>query len=81
MKGHEFLDFSAPNACVMKTSYLYVSKSVGPSGLVFYFVNPFKGLYYNRLGCLIVVQKFSKTSCSTVKILQAGRGEVKKAPY
>ena len=65
----------------MKRSYLYVSKSVGPSGLVFYFVNPFKDLYYNRLGYIIMVQKVSKTSWSKVKILQAGRGDMKKALY
>jgi len=81
MKGHAFLDFSAPIACVMKRSYLYVSKSAGPSGLVFYFVNPFKDLCYNGLGYLIVVQKISKTFWIKVKCLQDGRGDMKKAPY
>ena len=81
MKGYAFLDFSAPSACVMKRSYLFASKSVGPSGLVFYLVNPFNDSYYNRLGYLIGVQTFSKTPRSKIKILHAGRSDMKKVQY
>ena len=81
MKGHAFLDFSAPSACVMKRSYLFASKLVGPSGLVFYFVNHFNDSYHDRLGYLIGMQTFSKTPRSKIKILHTERSDMKKVQY
>jgi hypothetical protein len=59
-KGLEFFAFSAPSACVMKRSYLFVFKSGRPSDLEFYIANPYNDVYYIRHGYVTRMQNFSK---------------------